>query len=74
LPIPNSTPKEHEATQHSYTFLNTSLDTDAPEGRWSSGPSLDGRGHFSSAKAEPMGQEPSLGKARPDSGAQLEQM
>ncbi len=74
LPIPNSEPQEHEATKHSYVFLNTSLDKDAPEGRWTSGPSLDGRGEFSKAKAEPMGQEPSLGKARPDSAAQKEQM
>ena len=74
MPIPNSVPEEHEATEFSYVFLNTSLDKEAPEGRWTSGPSLDGRGTFSVAKAEPHGQEPSLGKARPDSGAQKEQM
>ncbi|WP_029029566.1 manganese catalase family protein [Salinarimonas rosea] len=74
LPIPNSTPTSHEATEHSYVFLNTSLDKEAPQGRWTSGPSLDGRGQFGMRPAEPMGQEPSLGKARPDSGAQKEQM
>ncbi|MGF1622735.1 MAG: manganese catalase family protein [Rhodomicrobiaceae bacterium] len=74
LPIPNSTPPEHEATEYSYTFMNTLLDKDAPEGRWSSGPSLDGRSSFSTSKAEPMGQEPKLGPARPDSAAQKEQM
>jgi len=74
LPIPNSTPPEHEATEHSYVFLNTSLDKEAPQGRWTSGPSLDGRGQFTMAPAKAMGQEPSLGKARPDSGAQTEQM
>jgi Mn-containing catalase len=74
LPVPNSVPQEHEATKFSYVFLNTLLDKDAPEGRWTSGPSLDGRGTFSVAKAEPLGQEPSLGKARSDSGAQKEQM
>jgi Mn-containing catalase len=73
LPIPNSTPKEHEATEHSYKFLNTLLDTEAPEGRWSSGASFDGRGQFSVETAVPMGQEPSLGMARPDVGAQTEQ-
>ena len=26
FPIPNSTPQDHEATEHSYYFLNTSLD------------------------------------------------
>lgn len=75
LPIPNSTPQEHEATAHSYYFLNTSLDEATPEGRWTSGPSLDGRSEFSVVeKVDPLGQKPSLGKARPDSAAQTEQM
>lgn len=75
LPIPNSTPQEHEATAHSYYFLNTSLDEATPEGRWTSGPSLDGRSEFSVVeKIEPLGQKPSLGKARPDAAAQIEQM
>lgn len=75
LPIPNSTPTEHEATAHSYYFLNTSIDEPTPEGRWTRGPSLDGRSEFSVIEnVEPMGQQPSLGKARPNSGAQNEQM
>jgi Mn-containing catalase len=74
LPIPNSTPVEHENTEHSYYFANTSLDEPTPEGRWTSGPSLDGRAEFSARKAEPMGQKPDLGKAREHSGAQREQM
>ena len=75
MPIPNSTPEAHEATEHSYYFLNTSLDEPTPEGRWTSGPSLDGRAEFSVVeKAEPMGQKPDLGKAPPNSGAQKEQM
>ncbi|WP_394155830.1 manganese catalase family protein [Loktanella salsilacus] len=75
LPIPNSTPESHEAMEHSYYFLNTSVDEPTPEGRWSSGPSLDGRGEFSVVNpAEPMGQKPDLGKARKGSGAQKEQM
>lgn len=74
LPIPNSTPPEHEATEHSYYFLNTSLDEPTPKGRWSSGPSLDGRSEFTVVeKPEPIGQKPSLGKARPDVAAQNEQ-
>tara|TARA_B100000519_G_C14110686_1_gene375594 strand:- start:341 stop:583 length:243 start_codon:yes stop_codon:yes gene_type:complete len=48
--------------------------TDAPEGRWSSGTSLDGQRKFSVAAAEPMGQEPSLGMARAGSAAQKEQV
>ena len=74
LPIPNSTPQEHEATEHSYYFLNTSLDEETPEGRWTSGPSLDGRSEFTVVeKPEPLGQKPSLGKARPGTGTQTEQ-
>ena len=75
MPIPNSTPEAHEATEHSYYFLNTSLDEPTPQGRWTSGPSLDGRAEFSVVeKAEPTGQKPDLGKAAPNSGAQQEQM
>ncbi|NRB55780.1 MAG: manganese catalase family protein [Salinicola sp.] len=75
LPIPNSTPEAHEATEHSYYYLNTLTDKQAPEGRWNRGPSLDGRGEYSTRdKPEPEGQVPSLGKAREHSGAQKEQM
>jgi Mn-containing catalase len=74
-PIPNSTPTEHEATEHSYYFLNTSLDEPTPQGRWTSGPSFDGRAEFSVRdKPEPLGQKPDLGKARPNSGAQKQQI
>jgi Mn-containing catalase len=75
LPIPNSTPEAHERTKDSYYFLNTSLDEPTPQGRWTSGPSLDGRSQFSVLeRAEPMGQKPDLGKAKPKSGAQKEQI
>jgi Mn-containing catalase len=76
LPIPNSTPAEHEATEHSYYFLNTSIDEPTPTGRWSSGPSLDGRSQFTVVEgvSHGMGQKPDLGKAREHSGAQLEQV
>jgi len=75
LPIPNATPEAHEATEHSYYFLNTSLDEPTPEGRWTSGPSLDGRSQFSAReKVEPQGQTPDLGQAKPGSGAQSEQI
>jgi Mn-containing catalase len=75
LPIPNATPESHEATEHSYYFLNTSLDEPTPQGRWTSGPSLDGRAEFSvREKVTPLGQKPSLGKAREGSGAQAGQI
>jgi Mn-containing catalase len=70
FPIPNTTPKEHEATEHSYAYLDTLLDREAPDGRWSSGKSMDGRAEFHRKKAEPMGQRPDLGKARPETAPQ----
>lgn len=75
LPIPNSFPQENEAHEHAYYCLNTSLDKPLPKGRWSEGPSYDGRGQFT-AKEQPdiLGEEPVLGAARPGSGAQKEQI
>jgi len=74
LPIPNTTPEGHEARDHSYYFLNTSLDEPTPEGRWTSGPSLDGRGTFEKReKVEPLGQKPSLGTARKGTATQAAQ-
>jgi Mn-containing catalase len=44
-------------------------------GPYCEGPSLDRQGEFSFApKFEPLGEEPMLGFARPDSAAQAEQM
>lgn len=76
MPVPNSTPESHEATEHSYYFLNTSLDEPTPQGVWTNGgPTMDGRGTYSARdKAEPEGQVPDLGTAREKSGAQTEQM
>ncbi|MDU3075923.1 MAG: manganese catalase family protein [Mixta calida] len=75
LPIPNSFPQEHEASEHSYYCLNTSLDKPMPKGRWSEGPSYDGKGQFTAKeKPEILGDEPLLGPARPGSGAQNEQI
>jgi Mn-containing catalase len=45
-----------------------------PEGRWTSGKALDGRGEFSKMdKPKPLGQKPDLGKAKKDSGVQSAQ-
>ncbi|UWQ20427.1 manganese catalase family protein [Jannaschia sp. W003] len=76
MPVPNSTPESHEAMEHSYYFLNTSIDEETPQGVWTNGgKAMDGRGTYTAKdKAEPMGQVPDLGKARPKSGAQKEQM
>ena len=76
LPIPNSVPDSHEAREHSYYFLNTSIDEPTPQGVWTNGgPTMDGEGTYTAReKVEPLGQKPDLGKARPKSGAQKEQM
>jgi Mn-containing catalase len=56
-------------------FVNCFVEgIDPPEGRWSSGPSLDGKGEFSTVAGEPTGSEPVLAPPRPDSGAQREQI
>ena len=74
MPIPNSFPQEKEDQQNNYNFYVTSLDGSYPEGRWTQGPSIDGKGEFTVFRNEPMGEEPVLGPARPDSGAQKEQI
>jgi Mn-containing catalase len=74
LPVPNSFPQDQEQQDVSYAFVNCMVDgIDPPEGRWSSGKSIDGKGKFSTVTAAPLGQEPTLAPPRPDSGAQAEQ-
>ena len=76
LPIPNSFPQEKENQDFNYVFLSTQRDPNAPipQGRWSSGPSFDGKGTFSARHLTPQGQEPNLGFATPDTFAQSEQI
>jgi Mn-containing catalase len=75
LPVPNSFDQSKEHQQYSYFLMGTSRDGGAPpEGRFSSGPSIDGNGEFNSAHFEPLGEEPRLGPAREGSGAQSEQI
>ncbi|WP_305173260.1 manganese catalase family protein [Sphingomonas aurea] len=74
LPIPNSFPQEKEDQANNYNFYVTSVDGSFQEGRWTSGPSMDGKGEFTVFRNEPLGQEPILGPARPDSGGQAEQI
>ena len=73
LPIPNSFPQEKELTQFSYAFFVHNKAKEVPEGRWTNGPSLDGKGQYSAMISEPLGGEPTLQPARPDSGAQADQ-
>jgi Mn-containing catalase len=74
LPIPNSFSQGLEDQANNYNFYATSVDGSVPEGRWTSGPAIDGRGEFTVFQNKPLGEEPILGPARPDSGAQTQQI
>ena len=76
LPIPNSFPQEQEKSEVAYSFLTTSAPggPPPPEGRWSSGPSIDGKSRFTTRPAEPVGGEPVLGPPIPEGHAQTQQM
>ena len=74
LPIPNSFPQEQEDQQNNYNFYATSIDGSVPQGRWTSGPSIDCKGEFSVFRNEPLGDTLVLGAARPDSGAETQQI
>lgn len=73
-PIPNSFPQDLEKQEVSYTFFSTTRDekTPAPDGRWTHGSSIDGRGKFQVGR-QPGAPMPSLGPARPDTYGQQEQ-
>lgn len=75
MPIPNSFPQDEENQDFNYAYLGFQQDGSEPaQGRWSTGPSVDGKGEFETRHMEPQGEEPDLGRARPGSGAQAEQM
>jgi Mn-containing catalase len=73
-PIPNSFPQEKENQQFNYAFVSTSIEGISSNGRWTQGPSIDGKGEFSLVPAQPQGGEPILGKPAPEGYAQVEQM
>ena len=75
LPIPNSFPQAEENQDFNYNFFGSSHDGTPPEkGRWTHGPSLDGKGKYTVFQNKPMGEEPVLGPARADSMAEIQQM
>jgi len=75
LPIPNSFPQSQEANEFSYAYFATGVDgARVPEGRFTSGPSLDGKGEFSLVQITPMGQEPQLAPPIPAGYAQIEDL
>ena len=75
LPIPNSFPQAQEQGEFAYAFVSTAVDgLTPPEGRWTQGPSLDGKGQFSVIAAKPLGQVPDLNPPRPEGYAETQQM
>lgn len=75
LPIPNSFDHSQELTQFSHTFFSTAIDgIEPPQGRWTSGPSLDGKGEYRVERLRPMGEEPQLAPPIPQAFAQVEEM
>jgi Mn-containing catalase len=75
LPMPNSFDQAQETGEFSYAFFGTEVNgEEPPAARWNQGRSIDGKGEFSFFRNKPMGEEPVLGPARPDSGAQVEQI
>jgi len=73
LPIPNSFPQSQENEKFSYAYFGHMTDGTIPEGRWTAGPSMDGKGEFTSMQSVPMGEKPVLAPARPDGAAQTGQ-
>ncbi len=76
LPIPNSFDyKDGSIEKFQHAFFTTSIDGSVPPtGRFNTGPSLDGKGTFTTMKLEPMGEEPQLAAPIPEAYAQTEQM
>ncbi|MGR3250806.1 MAG: manganese catalase family protein [Paracoccus sp. (in: a-proteobacteria)] len=75
FPIPNSFPQDKETQEFSYAYLGFQADGSEPaQGRWSKGTSMDGKGEFTTRVFKPLGEEPNLGKAKPKSGAQSQQI
>jgi Mn-containing catalase len=75
LPIPSNFPQSEEVQDMSYAFLTFGIDgTAPPEGRWSAGDSIDGRGTFHTERMTARGSVPSLGGAAANSACQVEQL
>jgi Mn-containing catalase len=74
LPVPNSVPDTAEHQRFAYAYFGHDISGMVPAGRFTEGPSLDGKAQFEARRSEPLGQEPMLAPPRPDGGAQLEQV
>lgn len=65
LPVPSDFPQELENGEFSYAFLQHSAAPVPADARWTSGPSVDGRGEFRLQVAEALGEEPDLAPPPP---------
>ncbi len=76
LPIPNDVPPEANPEKYAYVFYDCRIgDNLQPlEGRYTHGPSLDGKGEYSVEPGRPFGTEPTLAAPVPAAFAQKEQM
>jgi len=75
LPIPNTFPPTEQVNEFAYAFVSTNIEKpEAPDARWASGPSIDGKGEFKYVYAQPLGQEPKLAPPDPQGYAQSQQM
>lgn len=75
LPIPNSFPQSKEVQDMNYVYLTTAVDgANKPEGRFTSGTSLDGNAEYTTRQAEPRGGEPKLAPPIPEAYAETQQM
>lgn len=74
-PIPNNFDQSLEPEEYNYTFYTTHKDKDAkgPQGRWSDGKSMDGKGVFKQKPMHPAGEVPELGMANPKAPVQKQQ-
>ena len=73
--VTNSFNQSQEKTEFSYNFFATEKNSEAPpEGRWTQGVSLDGKGVYTVYQNQPLGDVPNLGPAHPNSGAEKQQI
>lgn len=65
-PCPSNFPQERELSEVAYQFMNFSGNGESRDGRWASGESMDGKGHFQYIENPvPMSEEPVLSPGDP---------
>jgi Mn-containing catalase len=53
-PVPANFPQELEKGEYAYQFIDASEGSESRQGRWATGPSVDGRGQVTYAKIQPL--------------------